>query len=51
MIARPYWQDFEELVKEVEEDETLRKIRDDIKRDPSIHLTYTLERERLHYKG
>lgn len=26
IIARPYWQDFQEVLKEVEEDDTLKKI-------------------------
>lgn len=51
MIARPYWQDFQEVVKEVEEDEVLKKVIDDIKRDPNTHSAYTLEQCRLHYKG
>ncbi|XP_017420314.1 uncharacterized protein LOC108330338 [Vigna angularis] len=47
VLARPYWKDFEEIVKEVEEDEILQKVIDDIRRDPNTHPTCTLERERL----
>ncbi|XP_017442779.1 uncharacterized protein LOC108347848 [Vigna angularis] len=50
-ISRPYWHDFREVLKEVEEDESLKKIVDEIKRDPNCHASYTLENDRLHYKG
>lgn len=51
MIARPYWQDFQEVLKEVEQDEGLRKVISEIQKDPNSHTTYTLEHDRLHYKG
>ncbi|KOM49767.1 hypothetical protein LR48_Vigan08g059400 [Vigna angularis] len=51
VIARPYWQDFREILEEVEADEELRKVIDDLKRDPNSHPSFTLENERLHYKG
>lgn len=51
VIARPYWQDFQELITEVEEDAVLRKIVEDLKKDPNSHSSYTLEHGRLHYKG
>ncbi|WVZ13310.1 hypothetical protein V8G54_017840 [Vigna mungo] len=50
-ISRPYWNDYQEVLKEVEEDESLKKIIDDIKKDPNSHSTYTLESGRLHYRG
>lgn len=51
VVARPYWQDFEEVLREVENDEMLKRIRDEIKKDPDSHLAYTPEHDRLHYKG
>lgn len=51
VVARPYWQDFDEITKEVEEDKGLQKVIEEIKMDPNSHLAYTLEHERLHYKG
>lgn len=50
-VARPYQQDFQEVFKEVEEDPMLQKIVEKLKRDPNLHLLYTLESDRLHYKG
>ncbi|XP_017425527.2 transposon Ty3-G Gag-Pol polyprotein [Vigna angularis] len=51
VIARPYWQDFEEVMKEVVEDEKLRKVIEEIEVDPNSHPAYTIEHGRLHYKG
>lgn len=51
MISRPYWQDFQELVSEVEADAELKKIMEDLKKDPESHHVFTLEHGRLHYKG
>lgn len=51
VVVHPYCQDFEEVLREVEEDEALVKIREDIRKDPDSHPTYTLEHDRLHYKG
>lgn len=42
---------FWEIMKEVEEDEALKRVMEDIRRDPNTHPAYTLEQERLHYKG
>ncbi|XP_047148658.1 uncharacterized protein LOC124820913 [Vigna umbellata] len=50
-IARPYWQDFQEVLKEVKEDEVLVKVIEDIQKDLNSHSTFTLEQDRLHYKG
>ncbi|XP_047174201.1 uncharacterized protein LOC124841869 [Vigna umbellata] len=49
-IARPYWQDFQEVLKEVKEDEVLVKVIEDIQKDLNSHSTFTLEQDRLHYK-
>lgn len=35
----------------MKEDDTLRKIIEDIKGDPNKHVAYTLENDCLHYKG
>ncbi|WVZ16585.1 hypothetical protein V8G54_009567 [Vigna mungo] len=40
-----------EVVKEVEEDEDLKKIVADITKDPDKHSSFTMENGRLHYKG
>ncbi|WVZ22270.1 hypothetical protein V8G54_000814 [Vigna mungo] len=50
-MTRLYWHDFQEVLREVEEDETLRRKINDVKRDPNSHAAYTLENDRLHYKG
>lgn len=47
VVARPYWQDFQEVLGEVEENETLRRITEDIKRDPDSHPAFTLENIRV----
>lgn len=41
VVARPYWQDFEEILKEIEVDEALRKVMEDLKKDPNSHATFT----------
>ncbi|KOM50008.1 hypothetical protein LR48_Vigan08g083500 [Vigna angularis] len=51
VMARPYWQDFGEILREVEEDDKLKRVMDDLRRDPNTHPAYTLEQDRLHYKG
>ncbi|WVZ12616.1 hypothetical protein V8G54_017146 [Vigna mungo] len=51
VIARPFWQDFGEIMQEVEVDEFLQKVMNDVRRDPNTHPAYTLEHERLHHKG
>lgn len=51
MIARPYWQDFKELLTEIEEDAVLKKVMEDLQKDPDAHSAYTLEQGRVHYKG
>lgn len=51
VVARPYCQDFQEVLREVEEDETLVKVIVDIKMDPNSHPAFTLENDKLHYKG
>lgn len=38
-------------MEEVEEDEELKKIVEDITKDPKMHPAFTLENGRLHYKG
>lgn len=39
MVARPLWQDFREIVREVEVDEFLQKLMEEIRRDPNTHPT------------
>ncbi|XP_052728408.1 transposon Tf2-1 polyprotein isoform X1 [Vigna angularis] len=51
VVARPYWQDFEEVTREVAADPILQKVVEEIKADPNTHPAYSLENERLHYKG
>ncbi|XP_047160821.1 uncharacterized protein LOC124830981, partial [Vigna umbellata] len=51
VITRPYWPDFQEIIKEVEKDEGLKKIIEEIKNDPDSHPAYTMENEMLHFKG
>lgn len=51
MVVRPYWQNFQEVLREVEEDETLITVMEDIKTDPNSQPAFTLENDRLHYKG
>lgn len=43
VVARSYWQDFQEVLKEVEEDEVLMKMIEDIQKDPNSHSTFTLD--------
>lgn len=51
MISRPYWSEFQEIVEEVERDESLKKTMEEVRTDPNSHLAYTLENGRLHHKG
>lgn len=51
VITIPYWPDFQEIIEEVEKDEGMKKILEEIKNDPDSHPAYTLENERLHFKG
>lgn len=51
VVARPYWKNFQEVLREVEEDEVLMKVIKDIQKDPNSHSAFTLEHDRLHYKG
>lgn len=51
VIAIPYWQDFQEVLDEVESDKIMRKITEEVRTDPNSHPAYTLEHDRLHYKG
>ncbi|XP_017406078.1 uncharacterized mitochondrial protein AtMg00860-like [Vigna angularis] len=48
MIARLYWQDFEEILKEVDLDEELVKVVKDLKENDNAHVAFTLEQDRLH---
>ncbi|KOM51585.1 hypothetical protein LR48_Vigan09g024400 [Vigna angularis] len=50
-ISKPFWPDFQEILKEVEEDSELQKVIAGLKHDSNSHGAYTLENERLHYKG
>ncbi|XP_014499236.1 uncharacterized protein LOC106760296 [Vigna radiata var. radiata] len=51
LISRPFWHDFNDILREVEEDVALQKVIADLKQDSNSHGAYTLENERLHYKG
>ncbi|XP_047150879.1 uncharacterized protein K02A2.6-like [Vigna umbellata] len=51
IVARPYWHDFGEILEEVEADEALKKVIEDLRKDPNSHPSFTLEHDRLHYKG
>ncbi|KOM58401.1 hypothetical protein LR48_Vigan11g143500 [Vigna angularis] len=51
VVARPYWQDYREILEEVEADEELKKVIEDLRKDPNSYPSFTLEHERLHYKG
>lgn len=50
-ITRPYWQDVATIDKEVQRDPALRKIREGLQRNPDSQGNYTLENDRLYYKG
>ncbi|WVZ18576.1 hypothetical protein V8G54_005898 [Vigna mungo] len=50
-MSRLFWPDVGEVIKEVDEDVELQKVIADLKQDPNSHVSYTLENERLHYKG
>lgn len=51
IVGRPYRQDFEDVLRELEEDEVLGKIREEIGKDPDAHPAYTMEHGGLHHKG
>ena len=53
-ISRPFWPDIAEIdggTEEVKKDLVLAKILEDLKVDPDSHPQYTLEHDRLYYKG
>ncbi|KAK7286582.1 hypothetical protein RJT34_21675 [Clitoria ternatea] len=50
-ISRPFWQDITSIDEEVHNDGDLKKIRTALQQDPNSHQHYTLEHDRLHYKG
>lgn len=50
-ISRPFWPDIAEIDEEVKKDPVLAKILEDLKVDPDSHPQYTLEHDRLYYKG
>jgi len=49
-ISRPFWPDIPEI-EEVKKDPVLAKILEDLKVNPNSHPQYTLEHDRLYYKG
>lgn len=51
VITRLYWQNIKEIDEEVQKDPTLAKIIADLKQDSGTHTHFTLEHERLYYKG
>ena len=50
-IARPFWPDIAEFDEEVKKDLVLAQSLEDLKVDPNSHPQYTLEQDRLYYKG
>ncbi|WVY98390.1 hypothetical protein V8G54_030541 [Vigna mungo] len=50
-ISRPFWQDFEEIMGEVQQDLVLQKIISDLEENPNSHPNFAMEHDRLHYKG
>ncbi|WVZ14471.1 hypothetical protein V8G54_012037 [Vigna mungo] len=50
-ISRPFWQDFQEIMGEVQQDIVLQKIITDLDNNPDSHPNFTMEHDRLHYKG
>lgn len=51
LISRSYWHDVVEIDEEVRKDPTLSRIITDLKANPDSHPHYTLEHDRLYYKG
>lgn len=51
IISRPFWQDYHDLLLEVQSDPVLAKIITDLTNDPNSHIHYTMEQGRLCYKG
>lgn len=53
VIYKPFWQDVAKIDEEVRirADPVLSKIREDLQLNPDSHPHYTLEHERLYYKG
>ncbi|KAK7247608.1 hypothetical protein RIF29_42494 [Crotalaria pallida] len=50
-ISRPIWQDIDIIDEEVRKDPVLEKIREDLVKDANSHPYYTLEGDKLYYKG
>jgi len=50
-ISRPFWPNIAEIDEEVKKDLVLAKILEDLKVDPNSHPQYTLEQDKLYYKG
>lgn len=51
MISRPYWQEISEIDEEVRKDAMLSKVTAELQQKADSHPNYTLENERLYYKG
>jgi len=51
IMSIPFWQDFQKILAEVEEDAELQKIIKGLKENPGKQGQYTLEHGRLHHKG
>jgi len=51
VLYKPYWQDVELVKAENQQDPTLKKIMEELRRNPKSHGNYTLENGKLHYKG
>lgn len=50
-ISRPFWQDIAVVEEEIQKDPVLSKISRELKEDPNSHSQFTLEQDRLYYKG
>lgn len=51
LISRPFWQEFQEVLEEVEMDMAPQKIKKELLEDLNSRPAYTMENNRLHYKG
>ena len=50
-ISRPYWQNQNEIEEEIRNNSELQKIITKLTQNPDSNGNYTLENDKLHYKG
>lgn len=50
-IGGPQWRQWDSLKREIEEDEFLKKIKNDLLVDPNVHKGFELQQDLLLYKG